>query len=394
MKYPFLKFKSIIALVVLFVMHISNTQAQSNEGIGMPGDNLNLSAVLDVFQQSKTLEVFEEALNSDDYKINNLDLNNDGQIDYIKVQDYVDGNLHSIVLQTDLNHNESQDLAVIYVEKNNRGEIDIQIVGDEDLYGKDYVIDVNNTSNEGTPNPGYNGYDNNTNDYNNYSPVSNWNIVVYMYDPFYNPWYSPWSWGYYPPHWYSWSPFFWNDYYFYCYHTYRWYRPYYYFSNRNRFSHHHNGWYTKNRKRANTYNQNRQNGLYDKTYQGKPPLRKPVANEPMQSGPAMINPGRIDRNNNRIKEKNDRIEVPVRTQPAMDREIDRNPQPVILQPITPKQEIRNVEPKPAQPIRQPAPAPRQIERPSPRPITPAPRPAPQRIENRPNNSTPERRSPR
>ena len=391
MKCLYVNFKSIIALFTIALLNISNSHAQTNEGMGMPGDNLNLSAVLDVFQQSKTLELYEEALNSDDYKINNLDLNNDGQIDYIKVQDYVDGNLHSIVLQTDLNHNESQDLAVIYVEKNNRGDIDIQIVGDEDLYGQDYVIDIHNTSNEGTPNPGYNGYDNN-NDYNNiYSPISNWNIVVYMYDPFYNPWYSPWSWGYYPPHWYSWSPFFWNDYYFYCYHTYRWYRPYYYFSNRNRFSHHHNAWYANNRKRANTYNQNRQNGIYDKTYQGKPPFRKPVANQPMQIGPAMSNPGRIDRKNDRIKESNDRNEAPVRIQPQKDREIDRNSQPIIRQPVTPKQEQRNIESKPVQPIRQPAP--RQIERPSPRPITPAPRPAPQRIENSPSNTKPMRRLP-
>ena len=32
-------------------------------------------------------------------RINNLDLNNDNYIDYIKVIDYVDGNVHTIVLQ-------------------------------------------------------------------------------------------------------------------------------------------------------------------------------------------------------------------------------------------------------------------------------------------------------
>ena len=49
--------------------------------LGLPGDNLNLYAVLDIFQKSKTLEEFERAINSKDRNINNLDLNNDNLID-------------------------------------------------------------------------------------------------------------------------------------------------------------------------------------------------------------------------------------------------------------------------------------------------------------------------
>ncbi|MDZ4330200.1 MAG: hypothetical protein U0945_06410, partial [Flavobacterium sp.] len=49
--------------------------------LGMPGDNLNLYAVLDIFQKSKTLEEFERAINDKDTNVNNLDLNNDGYVD-------------------------------------------------------------------------------------------------------------------------------------------------------------------------------------------------------------------------------------------------------------------------------------------------------------------------
>ncbi|WP_104000616.1 hypothetical protein [Flavobacterium urumqiense] len=63
----------------------------------LPADDLNLYAVLDVFQKSKTLEEFEKVLNSSDSNINNIDLNNDNSIDYIDVLSYKEGNLYSIL---------------------------------------------------------------------------------------------------------------------------------------------------------------------------------------------------------------------------------------------------------------------------------------------------------
>jgi hypothetical protein len=76
-------------LILLLISCFSiSTYAQSNdepEALGLPGDNLNLYAVLDVFQKSKTLEDFEKAINDEEGKINNLDLNNDNTIDYIQV---------------------------------------------------------------------------------------------------------------------------------------------------------------------------------------------------------------------------------------------------------------------------------------------------------------------
>lgn len=245
MKKQFFNLYAVPFLVLLALCSAFSSKAQSGEGLGLPGDNLNLSAVLDVFQQSKTLEEFETSVNSDNNKINNLDLNYDGKIDYIKVRDYADGSTHSVVMQVDINQNESQDLAVIYIDKNSSGEIDIQIVGDEALYGKNYVVDLGQNNHNGTPNPGYNGGAG-MNDYDiDYRAPSSWNIIVYMYTPAYNPWSSPWYWGYYPRRWSAWSPIFWNDYNYHCYHNYPWGYHNYYYSNRNRFSRHHNNWYVK-----------------------------------------------------------------------------------------------------------------------------------------------------
>ena len=41
--------------------------------LGLPGDNLDLYAVLDLFQKSKTIEDFEKSLNEEKTGINNLD---------------------------------------------------------------------------------------------------------------------------------------------------------------------------------------------------------------------------------------------------------------------------------------------------------------------------------
>jgi len=50
-------------------------QDYPEEYLGLPGDNLNLYAVMSLFQESETLEGFEKSLNDPETMINNLDLN-------------------------------------------------------------------------------------------------------------------------------------------------------------------------------------------------------------------------------------------------------------------------------------------------------------------------------
>lgn len=221
----------------LFISNVFAQNTQQPDSLGLPGDNLNLYAVMELFQSSETLEGFERKLNSETEKINNLDLNNDDKIDYIRVMDHVDGNTHNIVLQVSINEKENQDVAYFIVDKNDKGGVQIQLIGDEALYGKDYILEPNYKEtvdvNE-TPNPGYvkqstqqttdeNGNTTIINNYTTYETAS-WPVVRYMYAPNYMIWTSPWRWFYYPDYWTPWEPWYWHRYY--GYHSYR--HNYYY----------------------------------------------------------------------------------------------------------------------------------------------------------------------
>ena len=214
--------------VALTSISITPSFAQQDRGadsLGLPGDNLNLYAVMKIFQDSKTLEEFERKLNDKENHINNLDLNNDNKVDYIKVIDHPKGNAHNIVLQVALDKKEDQDVAVINVEKNKKGEVTFEIVGDEELYGRHYIVEPNYFEYpEGeTPNPAYKRVSSekktdekgNTTIINNYTKteVAGWPMMLYLYGPAYSIWASPWYWDYYPPYWYPWEPWYWHRYY-------------------------------------------------------------------------------------------------------------------------------------------------------------------------------------
>lgn len=303
-----------IALSIgLFIASLHSVQAQmNNERLGLPGDNLNLAAVLDIFQKSPTLEGFEAALNSDTSRVNNLDLNNDGRVDYIKVYDKADGDLHTIVLQVDINDQESQDVAVIFVEKKGN-DITIQMVGDEDLYGKNYVLEPS-TDNSRRPvqtrNPGYTGeqtiinnyYYNTTNtnfDYTpNYAPVpSSWVIVQFMYSPFYRPWYSPWRWAYYPGWYRPWNPWYWDTYYNHWYYHNSWNGWWYWRAPHFHYADYWYGPYRLNRRASAIYYRNRNNGIYERTYNNPRPEQRPAGrpkfanhNLTLDKNPAIVRP--------------------------------------------------------------------------------------------------------
>jgi len=119
----------------------TNGAANDNGALGLPGDNLNLYAVMQIFRDSETLEIFEKRLNDENADFNNLDLNGDGQIDYINVSYNINENLHTITLSVALNDTEYQDIAAIYVETDGNNPPRIDMVGNEAMYGKDYIVE-------------------------------------------------------------------------------------------------------------------------------------------------------------------------------------------------------------------------------------------------------------
>ncbi|MBR1631433.1 MAG: hypothetical protein IJ680_06210 [Paludibacteraceae bacterium] len=142
--------------------------------------NLDLKAVATVFGESKDLEEFERKLNDYDARITNLDLNGDGEVDYLRVVETAEGDKHLVVIQAILAQDIYQDVASIYVEKDpTTKQTVVQIVGDEYIYGTNYIIE-----------PVY-----------LHVPV----IYDYFWRPYYTYWVSPWYWGYWPAWWHAYT---------------------------------------------------------------------------------------------------------------------------------------------------------------------------------------------
>ena len=202
MKNSFLAFL-VLSMSLLNSPVFSQTESDTTS-LGLPGDNLDLYGVLDLFQKSKTIEDFEKVLNEEKTGINNLDLNLDNKVDFIKVATKQKDNDFTFILQVDVSEKEIQDVAVILVSKDKDGKVTMQIVGDKDLYGKDYVVEPKTTPTPAvTANPGYTG----TEPVPVSAPATTTVVVVesapivqYVYSPVYVPYYPPYHYGYYPPY--------------------------------------------------------------------------------------------------------------------------------------------------------------------------------------------------
>lgn len=168
----------------------------------VPGDNFSLEGALDLFKKSTSPDDFERLLNSPDSHVNNLDLNGDGEIDYIRVTDRNDGNVHDFILQDLVSDNDVQDIAVIELTKNADGQATLQITGDANIYGVQTIIEPSDEVQV------YAGTSTAREPIN----VWAWPSVRYIYSPAYVVYASPWSWAYRPNWWHTWRPV---DYYVY-----------------------------------------------------------------------------------------------------------------------------------------------------------------------------------
>jgi hypothetical protein len=159
-------------------------QAQNNTQINAMNSeisaNLDLKAVASLFGESQNLEDFEMRLNDPKLQLSNLDLNNDNQVDYLRVVESVENNSHIILIQDVIDRDIYQDVATIDVEKNNYNSVNIQIIGNRNLYGSNYI----------------------------YKPVYYRTPILLslFWNSNYRPYYSNWRWNYYPKHYYSWNP--------------------------------------------------------------------------------------------------------------------------------------------------------------------------------------------
>ncbi|MFT5384788.1 MAG: hypothetical protein ACI8VT_003810 [Saprospiraceae bacterium] len=214
-----LKFKIfLLSFLSLFLFFNTINAENTADSTGFAGDNFSLEGALSLFEEAKSLEDFEKALNSKENNVNNLDLNEDGEIDYIRVIDHMDEDVHAIVLQAPISADESQDIAVIEIEKTGKDEATLQIIGDEDVYGEQKIVEPFEVKEEQIgKGPSA--------DLKVTRVVFNvwlWPSVRYVYSPRYTLYVSPWGWRAYPKYWKPWRPHPWR-----YHHSHRVHRPHF-----------------------------------------------------------------------------------------------------------------------------------------------------------------------
>jgi hypothetical protein len=99
-------------------------------------EGLNLKAVGELMKKSKDAETLEKLINSKDESVNNLDLNEDGKVDYIQVTEYGNDKLKGFSLTVKLSADEVQEVATIEVEKTSDANGQMEIRGNEQIYGQ------------------------------------------------------------------------------------------------------------------------------------------------------------------------------------------------------------------------------------------------------------------
>lgn len=139
------------------------------------GDNLDLQALGELVKNSTSAQDIEDKLNQNG-SINNLDLNNDGSVDYIKVTEYGSGNQRGFSFTVDVSSGQTQEIATIEVAQgSNNAQMNIQ--GNQQLYGN-------------------NGY------YQSHYSLTDLMIMHYLFS-YHRPYYSPYHYGYYPSYYHS-----------------------------------------------------------------------------------------------------------------------------------------------------------------------------------------------
>ncbi len=256
-----------IACSLVSLPTFSQTEGDDSALLGLPGDNLDLYAVLDLFQKSKTIEEFEKSLNLETTGINNLDLDLDNKVDFIKIETKNEGDNFTFILQVEVSKTEKQDVAVILVSKDADKKITMQIVGDPDLYGKDYIVELKESKKPAvTANPGYTGPDTvvvSAPATTTVVVVESTPIVQYVYSPAYVPYVPPYYYGYYPPYYSPYAAIAVGVYI--GSHSYYHYGGYGYHGN-TVVIHNHNTYnnYNNSRNSSNTVNHNKTNGNYNR----------------------------------------------------------------------------------------------------------------------------------
>ncbi len=135
-------------------------------------EGLDLKAVGELVKQARDGEDLERRLNTPG-GVNNLDLNEDGQTDYIHVTEYGSGNSKGFSLTVDLGNGRVQEVATIAVERDSSNGANVQLAGNSQLYGPNYY-------------------------YHDHFTFGDYLLLSWMFSPRPYMYASPYRYGYYP----------------------------------------------------------------------------------------------------------------------------------------------------------------------------------------------------
>jgi len=151
----------------------SSAKIVVNNDAGLTADELDLQAVGEIVRNCKNAEVIEQKINDESVGVNNVDLDKDGNIDYLNVQEYGSGNNIGFSISAGQGENLTELTSIDITINRATGQADMHISGNPDIYGEGY------------------GYHSNYNS-------SNMLLMAYLMRPHRPYYHSPYYHGYYP----------------------------------------------------------------------------------------------------------------------------------------------------------------------------------------------------
>ena len=140
-------------------------------------DGLNLELLLPLVKEAENAEDLEKKINAEK-GINNLDLNNDGKVDFIKVTEFGSKDAYGFSLTTFPEEGQEQEVATITIKKEGE-EAQVQVAGNQQIYGQNHY-------------------------YHSRFGVGEMLLMAYLLRP--HPFYAPsFGWGYYPSYYRPWG---------------------------------------------------------------------------------------------------------------------------------------------------------------------------------------------
>jgi uncharacterized membrane protein YgcG len=98
---------------------------------------LDLAATTELAKKAKDAADFERLLNSQAEAVNNIDLNEDGKVDYIKVTEYGSGDKRGFSLTDEISPGKVQEIATIDIQREGE-KATVQTTGNPSLYGTNH----------------------------------------------------------------------------------------------------------------------------------------------------------------------------------------------------------------------------------------------------------------